>query len=470
MPPHPACAHPRNPPRRHPFLLLLLLLLPLLALQPTAPASTPRQPNILFLLTDDQRADTIRALGNRHIRTPNLDRLVRQGTAFTQAHILGGTHGAICMPSRAMLLSGRSLFRVREDLRDTPTWPAQLRHAGWKTLLTGKWHNGQPSATAAFAEGRNVFFGGMSDQNRVKVRDFSPATPPGPERITETPSSETFANAAIDFLQSLTPDAPPFCLYVSFTSPHDPRTPPQPFLAPYLRRPPPTPPNFLPKHPFDNGELTVRDEQLLPWPRTPEAVRRELADYYGMISHVDAQIGRILDALRRSGRADNTLVVLAGDNGLAIGSHGLLGKQSLYEHSTRVPLVIKGPGIPRNHRVNDLVALHQLAATICAYAGVPTPDGAEGASLLPLLQPHTPGQPPALPALFTAYRDIQRAIRDDRWKLISYPKQNRVQLFDLHLDPHETQDLSSNPDASPTLARMRDLLDQHRRLAADPLP
>lgn len=106
------------------------------------------------------------------------------------------------------------------------------------------------------------------------------------------------------------------------------------------------PANFMPEHPFDNGEMRIRDEMLGPFPRTEEFVRGEIAGYYAMISEVDAQIGRVLDALEANGQADNTIVIFAGDNGLAVGQHGLLGKQSMYEHSIRVPLVMAGPGIP----------------------------------------------------------------------------------------------------------------------------
>ena len=433
-----------------------------------APVSDTRRPNILFLFSDDQRADTLHALGNRHIQTPNLDRLVRQGTSFTQAHILGAQQGAVCVPSRAMMLSGRSLFRVRESLQDTPTWPGQLGLAGWRTFITGKWHNAPTSIVASFSQGRNVFFGGMSDQNHVKVRDFHAGDTWGPERIESRPSSETFADTAIDFLKHASASNTPFCLYVAFTSPHDPRTPPDSFRRAYLDPLPPLPRNYLPRHPFDNGELSIRDEKLLPWPRTAEAIRRETADYYGMITHFDAQVGRILDALEATGQAGNTLVVFAGDNGLALGSHGLLGKQNLYEHSTRVPLVMAGPGIPRNRRIDSWVTLHQLAATLCDFVQIPAPAGAEGISFLPLLR-REKREAAESHALLTAYRDVQRAVCDGRWKLIEYPKLGRFQLFDLRRDPHELQDLSQNPRRAKERSRMLNLLRTQQRIAGDPL-
>jgi arylsulfatase A-like enzyme len=140
--------------------VLVLFLVPSLlpGLHAASATPSPRRPNVVFLFTDDQRADTIHALGNRHVRTPNIDRLVQEGVAFREAHIPGSPkHGAVCQPSRAMLMSGRSVFRVSEDLKDTPTWPEQLRKAGYRTFMAGKWHNGEASATRVFPEAGAVF-------------------------------------------------------------------------------------------------------------------------------------------------------------------------------------------------------------------------------------------------------------------------------------------------------------------------
>jgi arylsulfatase A-like enzyme len=200
----------------------------------------------------------------------------------------------------------------------------------------------------------------------------------------------------------------------------------------------PLPANFMPEHPFDNGEMTIRDELLEKWPRTPEAIRRHLAEYYGMISHLDEQVGRILAALERSGQAESTIVVFAGDNGLAIGSHGLLGKMSLYDHSVRVPLVMRGPGIPRSVRSAALGSLEDIFPTLCDLAGVAAPPDLDGLSLAPILR----GARTAVrDHVFGAYQDVQRMIRSERWKLIQYPRIGKTQLFDLANDPHELRDL-----------------------------
>jgi arylsulfatase A-like enzyme len=431
------------------------------------PPQPPRNSglNVLVILSDDQRADTIHELGNRVIRTPNLDRLCVEGTAFTRAYIMGALQGAVCVPSRAMLMSGRTLFRARENLDGLETWPQRLGAAGYRTFIAGKWHNQEAALIRSFQGGEAIFLGGMTDQTRVSVRDLGPGRRLSPARIETQPSSELFADAAIRFLESLEGDRP-FCLYLAFTSPHDPRTPPEEFARLYSADRMPLPRNFLPEHPFDNGELEVRDEKLLPRPRDPDAVRAEIAAYYGMVSHMDAQVGRVLEALRRTGQYDRTLIVFAGDNGLALGSHGLLGKQNLYEHSVRVPLILAGPGVPRHRRSEAFCYLLDVCPTLCEMAGVPAPIGSEGLSLVPVLQGKT-GTRRA--SIFTAYRGFQRAVRDERWKLIRYPQTGTVQLFDLIADPAERRDLSQDPSQRVRVAMLNARLAGWQRKLSDPL-
>lgn len=303
-------------------------------------AVTNSRPNILFLFADDQRVDTIGAWGNPHIKTPNLDKLVDAGFSFRGNYIFGGNSGAVCMPSRAMLMSGRTWFHVdTKQLKGAKLMPELLHENGYVTFGTGKWHNGEESWLRAFQRGRTVMFGGMSDHSKVPVRDLGPDAKLTPQRTGEKFSSELFADSVIDFLKNHD-GKKPFFAYVAFTAPHDPRMPPAEQLDFYYRNKPPLPPNFLPQFPFDNGHMTkCRDENLATWPRTEAVIRDQLAEYYGMITHLDGQIGRILQALQNSGNAGNTIIIYSADNGLALGSHGLLGKQNVFEHSMRVPLI-----------------------------------------------------------------------------------------------------------------------------------
>jgi arylsulfatase A-like enzyme len=428
---------------------------------------TPRRPNVLFLFSDDQRADTIAALGNKYIQTPNLDRLVREGTVCTRAYCMGSRfHGAVCAPSRAMLMSGRTLFHVREDLKGQATWPEMFRKAGYVTFLSGKWHNSVESAQRSFDEGRAVFFGGMGDPYKLPVCDFKSSGGLTNKKESGKHSVALFADRAIEFLQKQKGEQPFLC-YVAFNAPHDPRIAPKEYHERANTSKPPLPPNFLPQHPFNNGELTVRDERLAPWPRTPEVIRQHLADYYAYIAFLDAQIGRILDALRTSGQYDNTLIVFSSDHGLAIGSHGLMGKQNLYEHSMRAPLLFAGPGVPHGRQIDALCYLLDIFPTLGESAGVPAPDGNEGKSLLPALRGK---QKTIRESIFTAYRQVQRAVCDERWKLIVYPQINKIQLFDLKTDPTEQKDLAGDPKHRAEKERLMHLLKEQQKQLDDRQP
>lgn len=440
--------------------------------------SAAAPPNIVLILSDDQRHDTVMS---PEVHTPNLDRLAAEGTRFTQAFIMGGTHPAVCAPSRAMLLTGRHLWRTPGHLREpwtaqgddgaaeAPLLPQVFRDAGYATFGTGKWHNGQRSYARSFSDGGAIFFGGMADHLQTPVQDYDSmgAFPAADRRLGESFSTTMFTDAAVDFLNEHD-GAQPFFLYVAYTAPHDPRTPPEAFANRYNRGDIEVPPNFLPRHPFDNGELEIRDEQLAPWPRTRERIRRELADYYGMITHMDAEIGRILDALEKSGRADNTIVVFASDNGLAVGQHGLLGKQNLYDHSVRVPMILRGPGIPVGNTVDALVYLHDLFPTLTDLAQLPTPDTVDTPSLVPLLQDADTAE--QRQSVFAAYRDFQRMVRTDTHKLILYRvgDERHAQLFDLAQDPWETTNLYGAPEFDEIVAHLHDELAAWMQRADDP--
>jgi arylsulfatase A-like enzyme/metal-dependent hydrolase (beta-lactamase superfamily II) len=432
-----------------------------------APAtSRPGRWNILFILADDQRADTIAALGNTHIETPNLDRLVREGTAFTRAYCMGSLQGAVCVPSRGMILTGRTLFHVRDDLDGQDTWPEAFGRQGYTTFLTGKWHNHQASALRSFQKGKAIFFGGMGNPYSLPVRDISQEHTLGNERVSGEHSVQQFADAASEFLRGQTGDSPFLC-YVAFNLPHDPRVAAPEYHRRYNADLPPLPPNFQPQHSFNNGAMTLRDEALAPWPRPPEVVRQHLADYYASIAFLDSQVGRILDALWASGQYDRTLIVFTSDHGLAIGSHGLFGKQSLYDHSMRAPLVVAGPGVPRDRRSDAMCYLLDIFPTLGELAGVSGPEGNEGRSLVPdFSDPAKAGRD----SIFTAYADVQRAVRDDRWKFIVYPKVNKTQLFDLQGDSIEMHDLANDANHAGDVARLVGMLRVWQRRLDDSLP
>ncbi|MGI6454439.1 MAG: sulfatase-like hydrolase/transferase [bacterium] len=424
-----------------------------------------KRPNILFLFTDDHRFSAVNALFDQQVLTPNIDRLVQNGVSFTHAHIMGSMHGAVCMPSRAMLMTGRTLYHLEDGGKSIPEHhamlPETLRRHGYKTYGIGKWHNGRSSFNRAFQDGDCIFFGGMSDHLKVPVYGYDPSGEYNreDETIGSKFSSELFTDAAVEFLNR-DMNSQPFFLYLSYTAPHDPRMAPEEFASQYPPDEILLPENFMPEHPFPNGELKIRDENLAPFPRTEENTREHIAAYYAMISHVDAQIGRVLDALDQSGQAENTIIIFAGDNGLAVGQHGLMGKQNLYEHSIRVPLIISGPGIPQGEKRETLCYLLDLFPTLCEFIDIPTPDSVEGVSFAPVISAE---EQFSRDAVFAAYKDFQYMVRTrDDWKLIQYHVNNEryTQLFHLSSDPWELHNLADDPAHADRLKQLNDLLDK----------
>ena len=438
-------------------------------------AQASRKPNFVFLFTDDQTYRSIHALNNPEISTPNMDRLVGRGTSFTHCFIQGSLSGAVCVCSRSMLMTGRSLFRspLSPSAEDGfPLWPQVFRDAGYSTFGTGKWHNGKEAYALCFSHGSNIFFGGMHNMNSGGhatpfVYDFDPdgQYPDEARRQPEVFSTDLFADSTVEFLNTYTDDAPYFA-YVPFTAPHDPRMAPETFAAMYPPGSVSVPPNFLPEHPFDNGEMKIRDEALAPWPRTPEVVQEHRAAYYAMVSHTDYHVGRILDAVAARPDADNTYVIFTSDNGLAVGEHGLLGKQNMYDHSMRVPLIVAGPDVGTNRRVDDLVHLHDIFPSTCELAGLETPGTVESRSIAPLINGTGTG---GYESVFGGYRVVQRMVRTDRHKLIRYPMIGRTQLFDMREDPYEMRDLSGDPAQAATVAEMNAELASWQRETGDAL-
>jgi arylsulfatase A-like enzyme len=318
-----------------------------------------------------------------------------------------------------------------------------------------------------FSTGGDIFFGGMhfpkfggQEQPTVHSFDSTGVYDEKQKRTANTYSTELYAENAIQFLGSSIAKSSPFLCYVAFTSPHDPRTPPEKFSQMYDPQKINLPENFMIKHPFDNGDLNVRDEQLLPVPRNPEAIKKEIALYYGMVSEMDAQVGRILDALEKNGLKENTLIIFAGDNGLAVGQHGLLGKQNLYEHSIRVPMILSGPGIPTNKKTDGFTYLSDITPTILDYLKIQAPSSVEAKSLVPVILDPTKK---VRTSIYNVYGHWSRSIKsEDGFKLIVYNVDGilTTQLFNLKKDPFEVNDLSKEPVYKEKIYQMRNLLKQ----------
>jgi len=427
------------------------------------------KPNILFILTDDQAFSTIGAFGNTLIQTPTMDALVAEGTHFTNAYVMGGSSPAICSPSRAMLFSGRTLWNLENqgqygfEISDAYQTLFQIfLENGYNTFATGKNEPGRDGHFArSFNHADKVLFRGMTgSQYRLPLVSFSPEGDYSREREeihSGTHSAEVYADAAIRFIEEQADSEVPFVAYVAFQTPHDPRQAPTEFQTKYSADEMVLPASYLPQHPFDNGMLRIRDEQLAGFPRTPDEIKQQIADYYAMVSHDDFQISRILEALKRSGHYENTIIVFTSDNGLAVGKHGLMGKQNLYEHSIRVPLVLVGPGIPKGEVREQLCYIYDINPTLCDLAGLPVPEAVQFKSMADLIaDPDNQHRE----HLYFAFMYWQRAVRDDRFKLIEHAVDNRrfTQLFDLTTDPEERINLAGQPNYQKDLSRLRKVL------------
>lgn len=430
------------------------------------------RPNILLIVTDDQRPDTIHALGNDEIRTPTLDRLVTQGMVFHRAI----TAIPICVASRAELLTGRDgRLNGKQDngyspKAGIPHLATTLHQAGYETCYVGKWHTSGRPSTHGYETVEGLFASGGGKYPLTVPKDWKGMDVTGyrgwvfqsddrkirPEEGVGLTSdiSEKFTAAAIKFLKRRSKR--PFFLHVNYTAPHDPLLLPANSEYHYDPKQISLPPNFQSEHPFDHGNAGGRDEVLFRLPRTPEQTRSGLAIYYSVIQQLDAAIGSLVHSLQEEGLERNTLLIFTSDHGLAMGSHGLRGKQNMYEHSVGVPLIFVGPEIPSNTSTHAQCYLRDLYPTICDYADVEIPDSVQGRSLLPILV----GQENSVyQAVFASFKDSQRMIRTRRWKYVKYPLVNKEQLFDLTTDPHEINNLAEQPKSQKLLYHLRMRLD-----------
>ncbi len=408
---------------------------------------TSNRPSVLVIVSDDQRYDTIGAMGNPHINTPNLDRLCARGYA-SERHFCTTP---ICTPARAEILTGRSSFGNDVPWFGMPIEPGLtllpevFQAAGYHTVHVGKWHNdGHPrdkgyDQTHCVQPSDNLNdYAEHGHYVRYKTANGEVAGH----------STEVFTNAAVKALSEAPGDKPIFT-YLAYIAPHDPHDSPPPFDTMYDPRNIPLPSNYMPEHPFDNGDMVIRDELLETWPRRQAAIKDYVARYYGIIGHMDYNIGRLLGYLESRGMLENTIVLFTGDQGLAVGSHGLLGKENMYDHSIASPFIVSGPGVPADSRSRAMSHHVDILPTLCDLTGIERPTSArDGHSLVPVFRgeksdvrdevlcqfysPEEPGQ---------TLRHTQRALRTKRWKLTWYPQIDRYQLFDLERDGDELVDL-----------------------------
>ena len=452
------------------------------------------RPNILFIIVDDQSPYDLKMYRpESKLDTPTLDKLAAEGVVLDQAYQMGSWSGAVCTPSRHMVMSGRSVWHIpgggNANTKNAELVPPNLaentmaaifNRAGYDTMRTCKNGNSYPEANQQFTVVRDA----------VK-RGGTPET-----------GSTWHGDQVMNYLseREASQDQDPFLIYYGFSHPHDKRdgfpdllkkygavnhtdkdkVPAANLLQPFL------PKNYLSKHPFPHGHPSLRDEVKVSgvWKRRDEqTIRNELGREFACSELIDQQIARVLDKLEAMGELDNTYIIYTSDHGMAIGRHGLQGKQNLYEHTWRVPFIVKGPGIPAGKRVKGNSYLMDVVPTLCDFAGIKPPASVEGQSIKPVLQ----GKKEVLrEVLYGVYcggtKPGMRSVRKGDWKLIQYDTLNgsvqKKQLFNLAENPLEflpqhgkeglQTNLANHPDFAEKQAEMEALLLAEMRSHHDP--
>jgi len=435
--------------------------------------SATRKPNIIFLFADDHNFNTLHALGNKEINTPNLDRLVARSKQFTHAYNMGSWSGAVCMPSRMMLNTGRYLWKCKdapaEQYPQGLMWSQRIKSAGYKTYMAGKWHVYYHGEWREEVKPSDVFdvvgtlrpgmpkdtpegYDRPKDENDKSWLPWDRSKGgywEGGKHWTEVQGEET-----VRFIEQASKEDKPYFIYSAFNAPHDPRQSPKEFVDMYPLDSISTPKNFLPEYPYKDeigSPKTLRDERLAPFPRTEYAVKVNRQEYYAIITHMDKQIGLILDKIDELGQGDNTYIFFTADHGLACGQHGLLGKQNLFDHSVRVPFLVSGPGIKGGTKCTTPIYLQDIMPTSLELANAEK-QGIDFKSLMPLIHGDTTQH---YNSIYGAYQNLQRMITKQGFKLLYYPEANVYLLFDLKADPFEMNNLAEHPEYAVKLKEMK---------------
>lgn len=420
-------------------------------------ADENEQPNVLFIFADDHSYDSVHATGNEIVETPNIDSIAKNGTRFRHAYNMGAWGGAVCMASRAMLNSGRFVWpanklNMKAEQQNERLWSLKMKSAGYQTYFTGKWHVSGLKPENVFDHVGTVR-GGMPKQTKEGYVRPVEGQPDKWSPYDKSKGgfwqggkhwSEVVGDEAIGFIENAQSNDDPFFMYIAFNAPHDPRQSPKEFVDKYPLENIAIPPDFQPEYPYKEAignSQKLRDENLAPFPRTHYAVKVNRQEYYAIITHMDMQIGRILESLKKSGKAENTIIIFSADHGLAVGHHGLIGKQNMYEHSMRVPFFMSGPGIPVDKDVETRIYLQDVMPTTMELAGATGTEFCSFKSLTPLL---TQPAHEHYPAIYGGYRTLQRMVIKGDMKLIIYPTIKKVRLYDLKNDPFEMNDLAES--------------------------
>ncbi len=432
------------------------------------------KPNILFILADDHEYKALGLMSDGYVQTPAIDKLAKEGVYFERAYNMGAWVPAVCLSSRTMLMTGKSLYNAEAlcktaskaskngkdfdwDKSQMPLmWTERMKESGYQTYFTGKWHfkgykpeelfdscgterGGMPMGKG----GKNRPIEGESDAWSASDPSFGGYWKGGKHW------SEVVADETVAYLKEYGETKPenPFFAYISFNAPHDPRQSPQEYLDKYPVESVPLPDSFMPSYPYTKeiGILGIRAESLAPRPRTEFAIKTHRREYYALVTHMDDQIARVIAEVDKQGLRENTIIIYTADHGLSLGNHSFFAKQSMYDHSLAAPFIILGPGMPKGVRSSQRIYVQDVVPTTLELAGASEKNrvGIEFDSLLPLGDKGTKNE---REPIYGAFRDFSRCVISDNWKLVYYPPVKKFRLFNLENDPAELKDLIDNPE------------------------
>ena len=432
------------------------------------------RPNILWYCTDQQRFDTIGALGNRHVQTPVLDNLVKNGVAFTNAYC----QSPICTPSRASIMTGLYPSRARNTRNGNDTFPDDvplisklIADSGYECGLIGKFHlvsagrRPEPRLNDGFGywqhshaprddwpNGTHAYADWVRDQDHDlnSMRDSNQNVDP------QFHQTKWASDCAIDYIGQ-DHGGKPWLLNINVYDPHPPFTPPADYAKLFK-------PEDMPGPYFQESDLkhqkTLENVDFQGEAKTPEEHNAKSAQskYYAMIAQIDDQFARILEALESTQQIDNTVIIFTSDHGEMLGDHGLMFKGCrFYEGLVKVPLIFSFPrAFQTNKQYDGIVELLDLSATLLDIAGLEIPEYHQGQSLMPILKSEAPDNSvrefarceyfDALDAHFTGGSGAFGTMyRDNRHKLSVYHNSDTGELYDLQRDPWEFNDLWDDP-------------------------
>ncbi|MGJ8737171.1 sulfatase-like hydrolase/transferase [Zobellia laminariae] len=453
---------------------------------------TKKRPNFLFVLVDDQSPFDLQVYDPKSkLETPVISKLASEGTVIEAAHHMGSMNGAVCTPSRHMIMTGRTLWHLPPSAEfqkntaphelDKQTIGAVFNRAGYNTMRTCKKGNSYPGANEQFTVVHDAVKRGG----------------------TEETGSAWHSKQVLEYLgdREKVKEENPFFIYFGFSHPHDTRDGTPELLAKYGAvnhtdknslppangKQPELQDNYLEAHPFFHGHPELRDEERVSgvWKnRDEQTVRNELGREYACSENIDIQLGKVLKKLEAMGELDNTYIVYTSDHGMSIGRHGLMGKQNLYEHTWRVPMIIKGPGVPSGKRAEGNIYLMDILPTLCDLAGIETPNTVEAKSFKPVLEGKKETVREVMYGVYSGgTKPGMRSVKKGDWKLIKYDMMDgavrETQLFNLAENPNEylkehqkegetETNLADNPRYANKLAEMEALLLAEMEAYEDP--